>query len=451
MSSFANQRPRMTAMMQALCAGLLLQGGAASALNLQQAYDAALRNDPTYRSAYQDSVSGAEYKNLGRSNLLPQISASYSANKNRADLTQPTFGGGESTTHPVYYSHSSGVQLRQTLFNLDALARYKQGVAQSQYAESQFSSMGQDLVVRLAGTYFDAALSSEQVALATAQREAQMAQMLGNQRLLEKGEGTRTDVLESQARLQLTEAQLIEALDNQRTSLAALEAIVGEPVPAVELLGNVFTLRPLQPAVLAEWEKIALERNPDLQTQRFAIEAGRQEVNKNRAGHAPRVDMVAGYNKSKSDTLTTLNQDSTSRSIGVQVSIPLYSGGAVSASTRQAAAGLEKAKSDMDLKTSKVMVELGKEYRLVNSSVARIAALERAVESAQLLIKATEQSIKGGVRINIDLLNAQQQFYSSKRDLAQARYTYLQALLRLRAAAGTLGADDVQEAASYFR
>jgi protease secretion system outer membrane protein len=440
----------MTILCRALCSVLLLQVSTAGAMNLQQAYDAALHNDPTYRSAFQDSLAGKEYAVIGRSAIMPQVSASYSANKNRADLTQPALLG-TSTTHPVYYSHSSGVQLRQTLFSLDALARYKQGQAQTKYAESQFSSMGQDLVVRVAGAYFDAAQSAEQVALAKAQRDAQQVQLETNQRLFRQGEGTRTDVLETQARLDLSEAQLIEAQDNQKNALAALEAIVGEPVEAIDLLGATFPLRSLEPGTLDEWKKLAIDRNPDIQAQRFAIESNRQEINKNRAGHFPRVDFVAGYNKSKSDTLTTLNQDSTSRSVGVQVNIPLYAGGAVSASTRQAVAGFEKAKSELDIRTNKVMVELGKQFSLVKSSVARIAALDRAVESAQLLITATEQSIKGGVRINVDLLNARQQLYVSKRDLAQARYSYLLALMRLRAAAGTLGADDIAESILYFR
>lgn len=439
-----------TVMRRAVGVALLCHAGNAAAINLQQAYDAALRNDPTYRSAFQDSQAGKESAVIGRAGLLPQLSASYSANKNRADLTQPTILG-TSTTHPVYYSHNEAIQLRQTLFNLDALARYKQGIAQSKYSEAQFSSMGQDLVVRVAGAYFDAAQNAEQVELAKAQRDAQKEQLLTNERLFKMGEGTRTDVLETQARLDLSEAQLIEALDNQRNATAQLQSMVGEPVNAVDLLGATFPVRPLEPATVEQWQTIALEHNPDLEAQRFAIESNRQEINKNRAGHFPRVDFVAGFDKSKSESLTTLNQDSTSRSIGVQVNIPLYSGGSVSATTRQAVAGYEKAKSEMDLRIGKVQVEVTKQFSLVKSSVARIAALDRAVESAKLLIVATEQSIKGGVRINVDLLNARQQLYTSKRDLAQARYTYLLALLRLRAAAGTLGADDIADSILYFK
>ncbi|NRR29087.1 TolC family outer membrane protein [Oxalobacteraceae bacterium] len=432
---------------QLLGGAALLHGASAGATGLVQAYEAALHNDPTYRAAFYDSESGKEYRALGRSGLLPQLSASYSANKNRSDLTVKPLP----TTHPEYISRSRGVQLRQTLFNLDALARYKQGQAQSQYSEAVFSNQGQELVLRLAGAYFDAAVNSEQVALAQAQRDAQLEQKKLNERLFAKGEGTRTDVLETQARLDLTEAQLIEAQDNQRTALATLEAIVGEPVTSLDELGASFQVRPLQPSGYEQWQELALKNNPELQAQQFSIEASRQEINKNRAGHAPRLDFVASYNKGSAETLNTYTQDSVSRSIGVQLNIPLYSGGSVNAATRQASAAYEKARSEMDAKTSKVLIELRKQYNLALSSAARINALDKAVASAELLIKATEQSIKGGVRINADLLNAQQQLFVSKRDRAQARYGYLHAQLRLRAAAGSLAADDVVEVASYFR
>ena len=138
------------------------------------------------------------------------------------------------------------------------------------------------------------------------------------------------------------------------------------------------------------------------------------------------------------------------RSVGVQVNIPLYSGGAVWASTTQAVAGREKARSDLDAKTSQVLVELRKQYNLVLSSALRIDALVKSVNSARLLVQATQQSVKGGVRINLDVLNAQQQMYAAQRDLAQARYNYLLSYLRLRNAAGTLNAEDLHTVAGYF-
>jgi protease secretion system outer membrane protein len=441
-----------TLLIQALgVAGLLLQSGGASAIGLVQAYDAALKNDPSYRSAFFDRESGKENEIIGRVGLLPNVSANYYANKNYADLTSPNILGTMQTTHPRYISRQTGIQLRQTLFNLDALARYKQGISQSQYSEAIFSSQGQDLVLRLIAAYFDAALSAEQVALATAQRDTNKEQQRGNVRLFEKGDGTRTDVLETQARLDLSEAQLIEAQDSQRSAIDALEAIVGMPVTALDPLNTNFRILPMDPSRYEQWQELALKNNPDLQAQRYAIESNRQEVNKNRAGHAPKLDFVASIGKNNAETLNTYTQESVSRSVGIQLSIPLYSGGYVNATTRQAAAGFEKAKSDLDLKISKLMVELRKQYNLTMSSAAKIEALNKAVSSAELLIKATEQSIKGGVRINVDMLNAQQQLYTAKRDLAQARYSYLLAHLRLQASAGSLAIDDVVEVAAYFR
>jgi protease secretion system outer membrane protein len=440
--------PALRTVVKALLTCTLLVSGSASAIGLLQAYQAALVNDPTYRSAFFDSEAGKEFKTLGRSGLLPQISGNYQFNKNHADLTQETILG-PSLTHPEYISRIQQVQLRQVLFSLDALARYKQGVAQSKFSEAQFSSQGQEMIVRLTGTYLDAALTSEQVRLAEAQRDSQKEQMQANRKMFEKGEGTKTDVLETQARLELSEAQLLEAKDNQQTALNTLESLIGEPVTSLDELGDTFRLVPIADS-FEDLKGIALKENPDLQAQRFTIEASRQEVNKNKAGHTPRVDFVSSYSKNTAETLNTYNQESTSRSVGVQVNIPIYSGGAVSAATRQAVANFEKTKSDLDLKTSKVLVELRKQYNAVNSGIARINALDKAVLSAQLLVKATEQSIKGGVRVNLDLLNAQQQLYTSKRDLAQARYTYLISVLRLRAAAGLLSSDDVREAANYF-
>jgi protease secretion system outer membrane protein len=165
----------------------------------------------------------------------------------------------------------------------------------------------------------------------------------------------------------------------------------------------------------------------------------------------PRLDFVANYARGSSDTLNTINQDSTVRSLGIQLNVPIYAGGAVSASTRQAQAGELRAKAELEAKKDKILLDLRKEYDSTASSVTRIEALVKATESARLLMTATTQSIKGGVRINLDLLAAQEQLYTAQRDLAQARYTYLVGLLRLRAAAGTLSADDVEEIAAYFR
>jgi protease secretion system outer membrane protein len=433
-----------------IAAALLLQGGVASAMSLTQAYDAALRNDPNFKMAEAERAAGAESRILGRSALLPQVQANYSRNKNRADLTQEQFGK-PITTHPEYLSGTTSVQLRQPLFSLDAYARYKQGVAQAQSSEAGFDVRRQELVLRVVGAYTDALFASEQVRLATAQRDTLAEQAKVNDRMFVKGEGTRTDQLETQARLDVAEAALIEAQDNLTTALATLSEIVGEEVKQLDGLAPVFPIAPMPAGGFEAWKALALRNNPEVIARTYNVEAARQEVNKQRAGHFPRVDFVASYAKADAETLNTYQQESTSRAIGVQVTIPIYSGGAVSASTRQASANQIRAKAELEAQTDRILVDLRKQYSAAISSVQRIQALEKAVESGRLLMKATEQSIKGGVRINLDLLNAQQQLYVSQRDLAQARYNYLLSLLRLRAAAGTLSQDDVTTTARYFR
>jgi protease secretion system outer membrane protein len=230
-----------------------------------------------------------------------------------------------------------------------------------------------------------------------------------------------------------------------------LEGVIGGDPGELDRLGDNFRPIALEPASFEDWRKLALARNNMLAASRLAVENARLDIGRNRAGHYPRVDFVASYNKSDSESLQNLNQQNTNRQLGVQVNIPLYQGGAVNATTRQAAAVYGRAQAELDARTNEVLVELRKAHSLVTSSSRKIDALVKAVESGKLLMLATEQSIKGGVRINLDLLNAQQQLFTSQRDLAQARYSYLVGLMRLRAAAGTLQADTVREIAAFFR
>ena len=440
-----------TVLAVALGAAFLLQAGSASALGLQQAYEDALHNDPAYQGAFYDSQSGKEYAMIGRAALLPTLSGDYEANKNRADIATLDSNNQSALTHPSYTGVVAMLNLRQPLFNPEGVARYRQGVAQSRYSARQFEGQGQELALRVAGAYFDALFANDQVLLATAQRDVYAEQRRINDRMLERGEGTKTDMLETQSKLDLAEAQLIEAQDNAVTARDTLAGIVGHEVAALDGLVKNFPIRSLEPRDFESWKALALEHNSEIAAQKYTIESSAQEIEKDRAGHAPRLDFVASYGKQNDNTINTYNQDALIRTVGIQLTVPIFAGGAVSATTRQAVAANEHAKADMVAKTDKVLVDLRKQYSLVISSVARIDALHKAVTSGELLILATEQSIKGGVRINLDLLNAQQQLYATKRDLAQALYGYLLGTLKLRAAAGILSSDDVHEIATYFR
>lgn len=438
----------------ALASGLVVGGAQAAPLNLLQAYQAALQNDPAYRSAIYENQAGQEARIMGRSNLLPKLSGRFATGKNQADITQTgknVLGQPVTqTTHPDYTSVNAGLTLRQPLINFEALALYNQGVAKTNYSDAQFVGRSQDLMLRLVAAYSDAQYSEDQLALTVAQRDAYREQMHVNERLFKQGEGTRTDMLETEARANLAEAQVLEAQDNVTVARNTLAGIVGMEVTELSPLNQDFRLLPLHPVTFQAWRDLAMTGNAEIVALGYAVEIAREEINRQRAGHAPSMDFVGSYSKQKSSTTNTLNQEDKVVSIGVELNIPLFSGGYTSAATRQAVANYEKARSDLDVKVNQISVELRKQFSLMQSAGPRIDALVKSADSASLLVTATRQSIKGGVRINLDLLNAQQQLYTSRRDLALARYNYLLAYLRMRSAAGTLSQQDLGNIAGYF-
>jgi protease secretion system outer membrane protein len=433
-----------------LGAGLLAPVGNVFALGLLEAYNAALQNDPVYQSAIHDNEAGRENRILGRSNLLPNLSINYTGSKNWAETTQPDIYGNPSTTNPTYISSTGGLSLRQPLYSPDGVARYHEGMAQADYSDSLFSARQQELVTRLFAAYVDALFADDYVNLAAAQRDTLIEQKQANDHMFKDGEGTKTDMLETQAKLDLSEAQLIEARDNRATNFHTLATIIGRDVSQLDGLSDNFQGRSLQPASFEEWKALALQHNPEIQAQLYAVEIAQQEVYKNRAGHMPHVDFIASATKDKADTIDTYTTDSNVRSVGVQITVPIYSGGSVSASIRQASANYEKAKTDLQDKTNQILLDLHKQHYTTLSSLAKIDAYVKSVNSAHLLVTATKQSIKGGVRVNLDLLNAEQQLYTAQRDLAQARYGYLLADLKLRSDAGVLSGDDLHNIAGYF-
>jgi outer membrane protein, protease secretion system len=431
------------------CMAALICPATSLAFGLLAAYELALSNDPTYRAAVVEKEAAQEYKVLGRANLLPTVSASYYKNKNHAniDTTSPSVN---TTDNRNYTSSATSLQLRQPLIHTEGKARFNQGIAQTLGADAQFRVRSQELIVRLVSLYANAKYAEDQLAQAIAQRDAYAEQRRANERMLERGEGTRTEVLETQAKYDLAEAQLLEARDGLVNARLALSAVIGHDVDRLDALSDDFKAKPIIPANFEAWKELAIANNPEIVAQRYSLEVASEEINKNQAGHYPRLDLIASASKNSSDTTNTINQNTNNRSIGVQVNIPLYSGGSVSAATRQASANYQKVQSELDAKTGQIVVELRKQYNLTLSGENRIAAAEKSLSSSSLLVEATLKSVAGGVRTNLDVLNAQQKRFEAKRDLALARYNYLLANLRLRYSAGILTSSDLQDISAYF-
>lgn len=453
-----------------LCVAILALSQEAKALSLLQAYEAALANDPAYLAAIQDNIAGQQYKVIGRAGLLPNISANYSKNINRAEIAtirhlepigvtstepavEPDSAKTQASVSPEnrqYSSLSASLQLRQSLFNLEAWARYRQGKSQTLASDAQFVARSQDLILRLASLYSTAKYNEDQLAQAISQRDAYAEQKSANERMLQSGEGTKTEVLEAQAKFDLAEAQVLEARDDLAHARNSLANMIGQEVTELDSLTPNFVATPVSPNTFEAWKAIALERNAEIAIQKFLIESASQEINKYRAGHAPKLDLVASVSKSNSDTVSTFEQNTYVRSIGLQLSVPLYSGGSVTALTAQAVANYAKVQADFDAKTKQVLLELRKHHNLTVSGVLRISAAEKSLNSALLLVDATQKSVKGGVRTNLDVLNAKHQVFEAKRDLELARYNFLLSTLRLRFYAGTLEAGDLKNIATFF-
>ncbi len=423
--------------------------GPAQALSLLDAYEAALEHDPTYRSAFHESEAGEQNEVISRASLLPNLTITHTDSKSVGNNIQGTNG----TTNPRdlnFHSQVSALTLRQPIINMEAVAGYRQGQAQTNSSRARFTGQSQQLIVRLVEVYFETLLAQHRLKLAQAQLDSLTELKRVNENMLLKGEGTTTDVLETQSRHALAQAQLIEAQDELYVAQLRLESMIGREAVQLHHLSDIFRADMVFLPNFEDWRALAIDRNAELATQRHIVQSGKEEIRKTYAGHTPRVDFVASLSRNKAASFFTADREVELATVGVEVNLPLYAGGRVNALTDQAKANHARAEAELDAIMDNVLVELRRQYQRVYSSVRRIESLELAVKSAKLLVHATEKSIQGGIRINLDLLDAQQQLFNSEINLAEAKYHFLLAYLRLNLAAGTLVLEDLRKIASYF-
>ncbi len=421
------------------------------ALNLMESFNAALDNDPKFQGARFDKIAGEENEAIGLAGLLPSLSASYNISKNDADRITTFSNGLRQNDSPQYDSKITALSVRQPIFNQDAWQRYKGSLAQTNYSNSKFATNYQDLISRITTAYLNVLLSEDQLAIEVAQRDAYRENQLVNQQMYEKGAGTLTDIMETRARFELSQAQVIEAQDNVSNRRNEFAAIIGRDPGVLDRLIGILPDLPLVPSSLSDWEKLAQEHNPDVLAQRYSIEYAQTELERNRAGHYPRADLVASHSRNTADSLYTYNQQSTINTVGIQISMPIYSGGGVNAQTRQAAAKLASSRASFDSTLKNTLIEIRKQFSLLSSSRIRIAAMEQAELAAHETVKSTRMSVIGGHRVNLDVLNAVRQLYTTRHDLSEARSNYLLAYLRLHSAAGMLNDESLGRIANCFK
>ena len=416
-------------------------------------YEQALRNDPVFLGAIKERDAGLENRAIGRAGLLPKLGYNYNKGRNTSKVTYLNERGQNQSDDRNYSSYGSSLTLQQPLLDYEAYATYRKGVAQSLFADENFRGKSQQLLVRVLENYTQALFAQDQIDITQARKKAFEQQFRQNEQLFRQGEGTRTDILEAESRYELAIAEEIEARNEQDASLRELGALIG--VPAVDIsdlapLDQQFQTFTLQPANYDTWHEMAVANNPALASQRQALEVARFEVERNRAGHLPKVSAYATVRQNESESGNTYNQRYDTNTIGIEVNVPLYAGGGVSASTRQASRAMEQAEYELDGKTRETLIELRRQFSACLSGVNKLRAYQKALTSAEALVVSTRQSILGGERVNLDALNAEQQLYTTRRDLAQSRYDYLMAWTKLHYYAGTLNEQDLAKVDEAF-
>lgn len=420
-------------------------------LSLTEAWQAALKNDPSYQAAISEREAGQTNRAQGLSGLLPQVSASLGRQKIRGTLETPTPTGSTVETDLNYTAKTNELRASQTLFNWSRFAEYKQGQARADYSLAVFDTKAKDTSIRLINRYFQTLLSYENVVISENKLQANEKQIVAAQRRYDSGEGTVTDVREAQSRRDLSRADLIQARDRLVVARRELQEMVGgSPLSLTTLTPN-FTPQPLNPGSLSDWVAMAMQQNAEIRTGEQGLRIAGQEIHRTFGGHLPSLDLVVARRDVTNETISTRNQDSLTTSMGIQLALPIFSGGLTSAQVSQSRHNRDRASQELAATRERVAVEVNRQYRAVVSGAQRIAALVVAVQSSEEALKAIEMGYQAGTRSIVDILDSQDQLYRSKLDLTQARLEYVLARLMLAGAAGGLSAtviDGVDEV--YF-
>ncbi len=403
----------------------------AQAADLLETYRAAQGQDPVFAAARAAQRAGQEKLAQARSLLLPSVNLTANSKLN-------------DTTASRYNSHYYVVDLVQPLFRQQNWQAYSVAELQVAQSDAQFRNAGQELILRVAQAYFDVLIAQDSVQLAEAQKTAIFEQLQQAKRYFEVGTATITDTHEAQARYDLVNAQAIAAQGNVEIKKSALQQLTNSKPGNLRQLGAQFKPELPQPADMGKWVEEAQQHNPQLAVAQASAEIAEKELVRNRGGHYPTLDLVASYSENFTNGGSFgVGSDSSSKVVGVQFNLPLFQGGATQSKWREAEASRDRARAELENARRNTAVQTSQAYLGVVTGIAQVQALRQALQSSDSLLQASKLGQEVGVRTNLDVLNAQQQLYSTRRDLYQAKYNYLIGQLRLKAAAGTLVEEDL--------
>ncbi len=420
-----------------LLLGTALAAPLACAENLSDIYRDALAFDAQYASARAVYQATQEKLPQARAGLLPNVSASANVRHNNLDTS--------AFPSSTFTSSGWAVNGVQPIFRWQNWVVVDEAQVQVNAAGTQLKGAEQDLILRTAQAYFNVLQAEDNIDFIRAQKAAIAEQLAAAKRSFEVGTATITDTNEAQARFDLATSQEIAALNDLEIRNRALFKVTGKSYSKLARLNPKADLIQPEPASMDAWGSRAQDGNVNVVLQRYLKTIADQEIQRTRAGHYPTLDLAASYTDSHNQSFASTQIDSKSGVLGLELNIPIYQGGLISSQVREAVANQEKARRDLDNALRDATLQTDQAFLNAKNGIAQVKALEQALVSSQVSLDSTQLGLEVGVRTNVDVLNAQQQVYSARKDLAAARYTFLLSVLNLKAAAGILSAADLDQ------
>ena len=411
---------------------------AGEVIDLSRAWRSALQYDHTYRAAISERAAAQTERDQGRAALLPQIMAGYSRSNVSGDMIEPNFAGQRIGSDVSYDSTNAYVQLQQPIINLGRYAEYRHGSARADLGDATFAVKQQEAAIRLATAYFNALFAHDKLTLQRSLADSLAGQAKGLEARYQQNEGTLTEVQETQARLAIARADVIDADDELVVATRELQALLGAAPVQLKGLDADFPTLPLQPASLQAWLDRARANNAQVRAARGALTVAEAEVDRAASRYLPTMDLVTSYGKADSENIASLSQRSNTFVIGIQVNIPIFTGGYNTANVARARAERKRAQHELDAALERTQAEVTRQYTQVVGGAERITALQTAVESSTLSLESAQRGFELGATSNLDVLKAQDQLYRAKYELVRTRLEYLLSRLTLASAAGDL-------------
>lgn len=417
------------------------------AQNLLETYELALENDPVLKQALANQFASGELKDQSIARFLPSISATASSGRNRLhnkkakNVQFSDFRGLQ--VNQEYWNHTFSLDLAQPLFHWDHWIQLSQSDNQIAQAEASYQAELQNLMVRTTEAYFNILSAEDNLEFTRAEKTAIARQLEQAKQRFEVGLIAITDVHEAQAAFDQASASEIEAVNNLDNQKEALREIIGDNEALLDSLDEKLPLAQPEPTDIAAWSNSAEMNNFNIISAINEAEVFRKSIDLQRNGHLPQLDLVASYGVSDDNSSFGLRGDT--QSVGVQLNVPLFEGGAVNSRTRQAGYEYQIAKERLTAVKRLVKRQVKDAFRGVMSSISRVKALKATIVSAESALEATEAGLEVGTRTMVEVLSEQRNLYRVKRDYARSRYDYLINSIKLKQAASNLAIEDLEQ------